>query len=119
MTELARPDLRFHPSWAAAVREFGEDGTVMHGSGLWEFDTRDLGRAALATEVERLLAQADPATERPADIVPCISTSRAAGCQRRSAGTPLAPESVRRASSRACASSSARRVSSTRSRWAS
>ncbi len=71
MTELARPDLRFHPSWAAAVREFADDGTVMHGSGLWEFDTRDLGRAALATEVARLLAQADPGTELPEGIVPC------------------------------------------------
>lgn len=71
MTELARPDLRFHASWASAVREFERDGTTMHGSGLWELDTRDLGRAALATEVERLLAQADPATERPPGIVPC------------------------------------------------
>ena len=71
MTELVRPDLRFHASWAAAVREFEQDGTTMHGSGLWEFDTRDLGRAALATEVERLLAQAEPATVRPVGIVAC------------------------------------------------
>ena len=71
MTELVRPDLRFHASWASAVREFEGDGTTMHGSGLWELDTSDLGRAALATEVERLLAQADPATELPPGIVPC------------------------------------------------
>lgn len=71
MTGLARPDLRYHVSWASAVREFERDGTMMNGSGLWELDTRDLGRAALATEVERLLAQADPATERPPGIVPC------------------------------------------------
>lgn len=71
MTELVRPDLRLHASWASAVREFERDGTTMHGSGLWELDTGDLGRAALATEVERLLAQADPATELPPGIVPC------------------------------------------------
>lgn len=71
MTELARPDLRYHASWASAVREFEEDGTTMNGAGLWELDSRDLGRAALATEVERLLAQADPATVMPVGIVPC------------------------------------------------
>ncbi|QBR93271.1 GNAT family N-acetyltransferase [Nocardioides euryhalodurans] len=71
MTGLVRPDLRHHPSWASAVREFGEDGTTMHGGGLWDLDTRDLGRDALATEVERLLAQSDPATELPDGIVPC------------------------------------------------
>ena len=71
MTELARPDLRFHASWASAVREFERDGTTMHGSGLWQLDTRDLGRAALATEVERLLAQAHRETEMPPGIVPC------------------------------------------------
>ena len=71
MTELARPDLRYHASWASAVREFERDCTTMHGSGLREFDTDDLGRAALATEVERLLAQADPATEMAPGTVPC------------------------------------------------
>ena len=71
MTELVRPDLRFHASWASAVREFERDGTTMHGSGLWQLDTSDLGRAALATEVERLLAQASPETEMPPGIVPC------------------------------------------------
>ena len=62
MTELARPDLRFHASWSAAVREFEAAGDVMHGSGLWEFDTSDLGAAALAPEIDRLLAEGDPAT---------------------------------------------------------
>lgn len=62
MTELARPDLRFHASWAAAVREYEADGSTMHGSGLWEFDTADLGAEALATEIDRLLAEGDPAT---------------------------------------------------------
>ncbi len=62
MTELVRPDLRYHASWAAAVREFETAGDVMHGSGLWDFDTSDLSETALAPEVERLLAAADLAT---------------------------------------------------------
>ncbi len=69
MTELARPDLRFHASWAAAVREFEAAGDVMHGAGLWQFDTSDLGPAALATEIDRLLAEGDPATVLPEDRV--------------------------------------------------
>jgi predicted acetyltransferase len=69
MTELARPDLRFHASWAAAVREFEAAGDVMHGSGLWQFDTSDLSAAALAPEVDRLLAEGNPATALPADRV--------------------------------------------------
>ena len=71
MTELARPDLRFHPSWAVAVREFEADGSTMHGSGLWEFDTADLGEAALVPEIDRLLAEADPATVLRKDWVHC------------------------------------------------
>ena len=71
MTELARPDLRFHTSWAAAVREFEADGSTMHGAGLWDFDTADLGREALAPEIERLLAEADPATVLRPEWVHC------------------------------------------------
>lgn len=71
MIELVRPDLRCHPSWATAVREFGVDGTTMHGSGLWDFETSDLGPEALAPEIERLLAEADPATPLRADRVHC------------------------------------------------
>ncbi len=71
MTELVRPDLRFHASWAAAVREFEADGSTMHGSSLWEFDTADLGPEALAPEIERLLAEADPATQMPHGWVHC------------------------------------------------
>lgn len=62
MIELAHPDVRFRASWAAAVREFEADATIMHGSGLWDFDTTDLSEEALGREVERLLAEADPAT---------------------------------------------------------
>ncbi len=69
MTDLARPDLRFHASWAVAVREFETAGDVMHGSGLWLFDTSDLGTPALAAEIGRLLAEGDPATALPEDRV--------------------------------------------------
>ena len=62
VTALARPDLRYHASWELAVREFEADGTTMHGSGLWEFDTADLSEAALTPEIDRLLAEGDPAT---------------------------------------------------------
>ena len=62
MTELVAPDLRFHASWAAAVREFSGAASTMHGSGLWRFDTTDLSPEALAPEIERLRAEADPAT---------------------------------------------------------
>lgn len=71
MIELVRPDVRFHASWADAVREFDAEGVFMHGSGLFEFDHGDLGEAALAREVERLLAQAEPATPMPEGIVHC------------------------------------------------
>jgi predicted acetyltransferase len=69
MTELARPDLRFHASWAVAVREFEAAGDVMHGSGLWDFDTSDLGVTALAPEIDRLLAEGDPVTTLPENRV--------------------------------------------------
>lgn len=71
MTELARPELCFHASWAAAVREFEADGSTMHGAGLFEFDTADLSPEALAPEIQRLLAEADPATELREDWVHC------------------------------------------------
>jgi predicted acetyltransferase len=44
------------------VREFEADGSTMHGSGMWDFDTADLSEAALAPEIARLLAEGDPAT---------------------------------------------------------
>ena len=71
MTELARPALRFHASWAAAVREFGADGSACTAAGLFDFDTRDLGPDALAREVARLLAEGDPATVLRTDRVHC------------------------------------------------
>lgn len=71
MTELVRPDLRLHASWADAVGEFEADGTSMHGSGMWDLDTSDLSPKVLASEIARLLAEADPATELPSGWVTC------------------------------------------------
>lgn len=71
MTELVRPHLRFHDSWAAAVHEFEADASTMHGGGLFDFDTADLDRAVLASEIERLLAEADPSTVLRPDWVHC------------------------------------------------
>ncbi|GAA4129807.1 GNAT family N-acetyltransferase [Nocardioides fonticola] len=59
-TTLVRPDLRFHASWATAVREFGVPAG-MAGSGLWTMDTSDLSIEAL----ERLLAPILAAVHTP------------------------------------------------------
>jgi predicted acetyltransferase len=67
MTELSRPDVKFHRSWAAAVAEFGEE--FMHGSGLWGFDDFSTTEEGCAAVVEFLLAQGDHATELPEGIV--------------------------------------------------
>jgi predicted acetyltransferase len=40
-TRLVRPDVSLRASWAEAVAEW-DDGTGMHGSGLWGFDTIDV-----------------------------------------------------------------------------
>ncbi len=71
MTDLVRPDLRFQASWAVAVREFEADGSTMPGSGLWDFDTTDLGRDAVSGEIDRLLAEADPVTVLRPEWVHC------------------------------------------------
>lgn len=69
MTALATPDLRLRASWAAAVAEFGDE--VQHGSGLWDFDHLDTTETGCRAVVDHLLAQADPATELPPNIVHC------------------------------------------------
>jgi predicted acetyltransferase len=71
MTDLARPDVRLHASWAETVREFGSE--ALHGSGSWhgEGGALDLTRAGCAAFVAMLLPYADPATEIPADRVHC------------------------------------------------
>jgi predicted acetyltransferase len=67
MTRLARPDLRFRESWAAAVAEFGDE--PMHGSGLWDFDPLDVSEAGCAEVVAHLLSRGDPSVPLPEGIV--------------------------------------------------
>jgi predicted acetyltransferase len=69
VTMLARPDVRLHASWAAAVAEFGTE--PMHGSGLWDFESLELTEAGCRVVVDHLLAQADPATKLPEGRVHC------------------------------------------------
>ncbi len=71
MTSLARPDLRLHASWAAAIAEFGTE--VVHGSGAWHGDggPLDLTEAGCAAFIELLRPFSDPSTELPADRVHC------------------------------------------------
>ncbi len=52
MTELVRPDVRYHASWAEAVAEFGRRLRDAR-RGLWDFDTSDSSEQALKPEVER------------------------------------------------------------------
>jgi predicted acetyltransferase len=73
VTALARPDLRLHESWAAAMGEHHPEGRHVNGSGLWmlpESAQWDLSEDGCRRLVEVLLAAAD----HPADddkVVPC------------------------------------------------
>jgi predicted acetyltransferase len=67
MTDLVRPAVRFHVSWAAAVTEFGDE--PMHGSGLWDFDPLDVSHAGCAEVVAHLLSRGDPSVPMPEGIV--------------------------------------------------
>ncbi len=71
MTDLVRPDVRLHASWAETIAEFGSE--TIHGSGAWHSDggTLDLTETGCAAFVALLLAYADPATELPEDRVHC------------------------------------------------
>ncbi len=69
MTELVRPDVRLHPSWAEAVAEFGD--AAMHGSGLWDFDPIEVDPSSLATYVDHLVAQGEEGFVPPEGRVPC------------------------------------------------
>lgn len=67
MTALVLPDLRWFPSWAATVADFG-DG-VMHGSGFWNLDHPIEPTEASCKEVIDVLAEraaADPESGRVA-----------------------------------------------------
>jgi len=56
MTRLVRPDVRLRASWAEAVAEW-DDGTHMHGSGLWTFETLDVTEDGCRGIVDFLLAE--------------------------------------------------------------
>jgi predicted acetyltransferase len=72
MTALARPDARLHPSWAAAMSEFGSE--LPHGSGIWhqpEGVALDLTEAGCEEFVATLLPFADQEAELPDNLVSC------------------------------------------------
>jgi predicted acetyltransferase len=72
MTDLARPDVRLHASWAAAMRDHRPEGAHVNGAGLWmlpESEQWDLSEEGCRRFVDVLLA----AAEEPDDeaMVPC------------------------------------------------
>lgn len=69
MVELVRPDVKYHASWAEAVREYA--GEPMDGSGMWALPLGDLSYDFFAAEVERLLSESDEDKDRPDGVVPC------------------------------------------------
>jgi predicted acetyltransferase len=72
VTTLARPDVRLHESWAAAMGDHHPEGAHVNGSGLWmlpEGEQWDLTEAGCRRLVAVLLAaEAEPEEE---DKVPC------------------------------------------------
>ncbi|CAN5410931.1 GNAT family N-acetyltransferase [soil metagenome] len=72
MTALARPDVGLHPSWAAAVLDFGSE--QIHGSGSWEVAEQwrgDTTEASCRVHVETLRDRGDPSLEQPVNRVLC------------------------------------------------
>ena len=72
MTDLTRPDVALHRTWAEAMREFGDE--TVHGSGLWhlpEADRADLTEAGCRALVDELLRYADRDQALPPDRVHC------------------------------------------------
>lgn len=72
VTALARPDIRLHASWAAAMAEQHAEGQHVSGSGLWmlpQSEQWDLTEAGCARFVDALLAAADEPDND--DMVPC------------------------------------------------
>ena len=69
MTEIVAPACRLRESWAEAVAEFDAADSVMHGSGLWAFDTVDTTEEGCRTVVAHLLREADPSVPLPEDKV--------------------------------------------------
>ena len=71
MTEIITPDCRLRESWAEVVAEFDAADSVMHGSGLWAFDTVDTTETGCSTVVAHLLREGDPSVPLPEDKVHC------------------------------------------------
>lgn len=69
VTSLVRPSVEYAESWAAAVREFVEDGTDMNGSGLWHLE--DPLAAGIERVVEDLRRRESPEHANPPAQVPC------------------------------------------------
>jgi predicted acetyltransferase len=71
VTELTRPDVRLHPSWAETMEDFGEE--FPHGSGVWHLPEGqvDLTEAGCAELVDELLRYADRDQQLPEDRVHC------------------------------------------------
>lgn len=70
-TALALPDVRLHPSWAEALRDFG--ATYPNGSGVDPDAPPALDEAGCAAFVAERVRYADPATPLPAGRVSCTS----------------------------------------------
>ncbi len=69
MTALAVPDVRLHASWAATLRDFGDE--YPHGSGVDPQAPQDLSLDGCAAFVAQRLRYADPGTQLPGDRVHC------------------------------------------------
>jgi len=71
MTNLVRPDVRLHASWAETIAEFGSE--TLHGSGAWHGDggPLNLTETGCAAFVAMLLPYADTTTDLPEDRVHC------------------------------------------------
>jgi predicted acetyltransferase len=72
VTALARPDVRLHETWAAAMAEHHPEGLHVNGSGLWmlpEEEQWDLTERGCRRLVDVLLAAAEETGD--ADRVPC------------------------------------------------
>lgn len=69
MTALARPSLDLYDSWAACLRDFGDE--FIHGSGVWQLTegVLDPTRENCAALVETAERQADLTQPPPADRV--------------------------------------------------
>ncbi len=69
MTSLSKPARDYAASWAEAVREFTDDGSVMNGSGLWHLD--DPVAAGIDRVVEDLAARESVEHAQEPTKVPC------------------------------------------------